>query len=353
MVRKIVYISLRQYGYSSNHESLTKYLAENYQVYFISPDHFKRRVDPDSVIVYYLTNKSLKKFLSESLSYLDSLNLGQNDVITYVLDSTISSSIMGLILCIKCQCRKIADVRTVSVHRYAFRRTVENFMLKLAVSFIGESITFTEEIAREIGINGNKNFIVPLATNLDKVRLQERRKGSKNFLYVGSLAERNLDQYLEAIRLVLDKDNSFNFKLIGYGEKARKELIAKSVFLNIDANVEILGEIYGSELMGYLRWADYGVSYVPVDRRYDLQPPTKVLDYAIYGLPVLATATRGTLDLCKAGNFALLVGDDPRQFAMGCLEIVNKNWIASDIQRSAEPFTVAKIVRHYNMILNT
>ncbi|MDZ7870854.1 MAG: hypothetical protein U5L02_16910 [Rheinheimera sp.] len=76
-------------------------------------------------------------------------------------------------------------------------------------------------------------------------------------------------------------------------------------------------------MKSYFDNAHVGIAYIPVTDFYDVQPATKIYEYCLSSIPVLATDTTENIRVLKQ-NFGVLVADNALDFSYGIEKIIDK-----------------------------
>lgn len=168
--------------------------------------------------------------------------------------------------------------------------------------------------------------------------------GCIRFIYVGVFDNRGIDVL---VRSFLNSSMSYRAKLriIGFGSEFEVSKIKKEIS-SCDC-VEFVGYVPYEELGGHYAVSDVGVSYIPMVKMFDLQPPTKTFEYLMNGLPVVATRTRANECVVSAAN-GYLVNDSECDLIQFFNEFdpnsLPTSWACRD---SVKALTWGNITRHY------
>ena len=299
----IIYLSNRQFGYSANHAAIVTELAKEDNIVFICRDQ----------------GKSRSKTLDADVKYLSHIN--------------------------RIPLNKIfVDIRTASVSKSKLRRYFENSFLRLNSFLSYRSLVFNSLIAEKIGLLPQKIVEIPLATEQKIIRRDER--ATNNFLYVGILYGRSLEKLVYSIEKVVvnKKITNFQCRIVGNGFMMKKKLLNLVNDLGLNDYVKVIGERYSYELIEQLKWADYGLSYVPIIDAFQFQPPTKILDYAASGLPVVATRTVASQELMVEGVNGITAGDSIDEYAIGLAKITKMRFESSRVAETVKKYSVKNVV---------
>lgn len=203
-------------------------------------------------------------------------------------------SLIKLFLNNKLNAKLVSDVRSQSVN--VKNRQWLNFLM-----FIESKVfDYRTAINHQVGIKifKNKDFsIIKLGANskfLDLVK-DHNTSTSIKFIYIGTFYQRNI---LDLVYAFLESNTSYNKKLIVIG--ADDEIVGAELQKLSKLHpklISYLGYIPNDEIGFYLKKASIGISWVPITDWFDWQPPTKIIEYLMSGLPVLATNTKASKEL--------------------------------------------------------
>ena len=99
------------------------------------------------------------------------------------------------------------------------------------------------------------------------------------------------------------------------------------------------------ELSHYFEQSNIGIVYIPQTPGYDCQPVTKLFEYLLSGMPVIATGTYENKLIVNEVN-GIIINDSAEDFCKGLIRIYNhKDSFNSElIRKSVESYTWEKIV---------
>jgi len=181
-------------------------------------------------------------------------------------------------------------------------------------------------------------------------------------MYIGTVSKaRGRDVMLEAMAL-LDKSNkNVHLTIVGANDEQIKFCENRIVELDIKDYVSVLARVPGSQIPNYLTQADVGICLWESNSWNEYNPPTKLFEYLVAGIPVLAsdirTHTRYVSDL---KNGLIFEYDAPSLAKAITKLIVNKNLFQSlkqHAKQSGQQYLWSKIQPIYldvvrNLIIN-
>jgi glycosyltransferase involved in cell wall biosynthesis len=212
----------------------------------------------------------------------------------------------------------IFDIRTLSVSPSLLRRGTYNFFLKLESLFFKNVSIVSDDIAKNIGIKNY--FLLPLGA--DAISPSSAKSAAKtddlHLLYVGTLRNRDIIKCVKGFHkyCVRNLDEQAKFTIVG--DSTHDELVEIKKYVtdnNLENQVITVGRVPHNELETFFKQANVGVSFIPMTKYYDFQPPTKTFEYLLSGIPVIATKTRANKEILINTSDSVLINDDENEFA--------------------------------------
>lgn len=103
-----------------------------------------------------------------------------------------------------------------------------------------------------------------------------------------------------------NKSLSIKYDIIGFGRMEDEERIKNSIKENrLEKEVCFHGRRNHSELRPFFERATIGVCFIPQTSFYDIQPSTKLFEYAMSGLITIATNTLANKKYITCANGVL------------------------------------------------
>jgi len=159
---------------------------------------------------------------------------------------------------------------------------------------------------------------------------QEANNGPPRLLYVGGLtAERGCRVMLESFRLLKDRMEA-ELVVVGGFYDEDLERWARDYNERHDLKVDWRGWVDHRELAPMLRQADVGLSLLQPLPRYQRAVPTKLYEYLLSGLPVLASEAPPVKRLLDPTGLGLTVdAADPESVAQGMERLLTDPHLAA------------------------
>lgn len=135
-------------------------------------------------------------------------------------------------------------------------------------------------------------------------------------IYVGSVCkDRGRDVMLEAMALANRERAIAHLTIVGASEDQLKHCLDYAQALGIRESVTILGRVSGHAIPAYFSKADAGLCLWEDQPWYRFNPPTKLFEYLVAGLPVLASNIRTHTRYVEDGKNGLIFEYDSNSLA--------------------------------------
>jgi glycosyltransferase involved in cell wall biosynthesis len=216
--------------------------------------------------------------------------------------------------------------------------------------FFDKVITLSCNLAKLLKLPPQKTSIVPLGANVLDATIKQFDK--MHLLYIGTLHKRQIEKTIEGFARFYAKYSgkiSLRYDIIGFSHMEDdvdkiKSAVSKN---NLNDIVKFHGRKNHQQLKEYIQNATIGVCFVPQTPYYDVQPPTKIFEYALSGLITVATDTAENRRFIKDVN-GVICKDNSDSF-YEALEIVYANrgkYDDSKIRHSLSEYNWEKIVNN-------
>jgi glycosyltransferase involved in cell wall biosynthesis len=114
-----------------------------------------------------------------------------------------------------------------------------------------------------------------------------------NLIYIGTISKlRGRDVMLEAMAILAKKNISAHLTMVGANQEQLDFCKKRIQELRIADTVTVLGRVVGNKIPEYLAQADFGICLWEQNIWNEFNPPTKLFEYLVAGLPVLASNIR-------------------------------------------------------------
>lgn len=245
------------------------------------------------------------------------------------------------LLCPNKKIKFLLDIRSGNI-RGGIISNLANLVTKLESFGFDAVSTLDENLTKRIfgKSKREKYFIFPMGVdlNLFKKKISSEikdklclRPNDSIILYCGHTSPlRKLHIVIEGFYNALKKRQNLKLMFIGDGpDTPRLRKIAES--LGIAERVLFTGFIKYEDVPSYLSAGDIAVSFVPITQEFDIQPPTKTLEYLACGLPTIATDTKGNRRFIKNRYNGLLIKDNASSLERAIIELLDNHKLRETI----------------------
>jgi glycosyltransferase involved in cell wall biosynthesis len=343
--KKLLIVNGAQFGHSSGHYFYCKYLSEDFIISYICYDRELNRMTLEGVDVHYVSFRGSKsarifRFLIECLRE-------SNRIKPHLLLVTYFN--LCFILALFCKSKKkVLDIRTGSLNENKILRSISNLFVFFQSLFFNRIIILSDSLRKKLHISSKESNIVPLGSEI--FFNGDHSFDSIKLLYVGALDDRNISETLKGLQLFLQKNERNTFALsyciVGFGSESETLKIKNRISeYNLSKLVKFEGRKTSEELVPFFDISNIGVAYIPQTPWYDCQPTTKLFEYMLAGMPVIATNTYENRLIVNDIN-GVLINDTPEDFCNGLLRIYDRrdSYDSSTIRKSVEGYTWENIV---------
>lgn len=337
-----------QFGYGAGYFYYCKYLKHYFNIDFLCFDKALPKVQEDGVnIIYYNFNRNkivrILAFLFYSIRMSRQYEYNSIFCVYFNLAFIVGLFARGRI--------KVLDVRTGSLSENFLKRYFDNRAILLTSVFFNKITTLSINLMSLLRLPRRKTVLLPLGAEvLDKT---PKWFGNKfHLIYVGSLQKRCISKTIKGFWMFF-KDYgqvaSLKYDIIGFSPDRNDEEELKNTIkrFNLTGIVSFHGRKNHMELYKYFRDATIGVCFVPKKPYYDVQPSTKIFEYALSGLVTVATDTSENRKLITNKN-GVLCKDDALSFRIALQKVfLNfKNYSDPEIRKSLARYNWKQITEN-------
>lgn len=158
---------------------------------------------------------------------------------------------------------------------------------------------------------------------------EEARRDSETLqlVYVGSVhQDRGRDVMLEAIKMVNQDKKIAHLTIVGANSEQLEYCQSALRALDVVESVTVLGRVPGHSIPNFMKAADAGLCLWEDLPWYRFNPPTKLFEYLVAGLPVLASDIRTHTQYVHDGKNGLIFEYGSR----GLADAIRRLWLARD-----------------------
>ena len=147
---------------------------------------------------------------------------------------------------------------------------------------------------------------------------------SVRLIYVGTVSKlRGRDVMLDAMSIVAKKNIQAHLTIVGADAEQLDYCNQRIKVLDIKNNITLHGRVVGSEVPNYLSQADIGICIWERTPWTEFNPPTKLFEYLVAGLPVLASNIRTHTRYVQNWRNGLIFDYDANSLAATIIDLVN------------------------------
>lgn len=308
----LLIISPNQFGYLTDTLKYCQYSRDSLVITYLCWDYDYNKVEMEGVVVKYVSRKG--KMLSRNFRLLKCAN---NEIRNGNYDVIFVNYFKGISLLRILNLRRkfMLDIRSVVIDKSENKRRLFNFLLLMESLFFKNITVISKNVANQLKIRNCSVIPVgaePIGNNLNKIN------DNIHLIYVGTLQNRDIIKCVQGFHqyIVESNDSKATFTIIGDSPKSELNEIKKYIIDHELSNqVLCLGRINHERLGGYFENANVGVSFIPMTKYFNFQPPTKTLEYLISGLPVIATKTDANNEIILDNKNCILINDLESEFA--------------------------------------
>lgn len=321
MSQKILISITSQFGYHTDTYMYCKYLDKSkYEVHYVGFDVGYAPQILDHVKVHYIpvhTNKIKRYWVY--LSIINLLIKKEKFDILFLVNCQASILIR---LCNLFQ-KTILDIRTGDVSLKEDRLSFFNLKIRISALFYKHITIISRNLRERLQLPIEKCHLLPLGA--EPLDLPAKSFDYLMLFYIGTLQNRNIEQTVEGLSLYLTRNTPefpVHYHIVGFGEVAQEKMLLDYIKkFNLDNIVTFHGRKNHDEVFGLFKKSNLGVVYIPITRGYTCQPTTKLFEYLLAGMPIIATKTiENELEVKQADG--VLIQDTPEAFAKGIEEFV-------------------------------
>ncbi|MCI0557394.1 MAG: glycosyltransferase [Nitrososphaera sp.] len=319
MKKRLLIVDRSQFG---NHVDTYKYsrlLQGHYDISFVCWDHGWQKLPEENTRVIYVSRSGnwLRRLTRYILKVSGEIRSSKFDLVLVVYFPL--CSVFPLVY--RSQ-RIILEIVTGYVRDNKVMKYIYDGILYCESLLFSHVAVQSDSLRQDLGIRSNKSYILPVGA--DELNLQDKNFGAMRLLYVGTLDYRRIDETIEGFARFYDdmKDRlDLSYDIVGFGSHEQEKKLHNTIQrMGCKDLVRFYGRIPHDELTPFLEKNNVGVAYIPIKGHFDCQPATKVFEYLLSGMAVLATATKEN-QLVITGSNGVLIQDNADAVYRGLQEI--------------------------------
>jgi len=342
MKKKILIINPNQFGYSAGHKYYCEYLRNDFEIDYLCFDKNLEKITLHGVNVIYLPYNRNK--ISRLLSFIFiSIKLSYKNKYNWLF--IVRFKFIFLVALLSKAENKLIDIRTGDLTSNIFIRKIRNLLTRISTIPFNKVITISENLKDLLKLPESKTNIIPLGAPI--ISSLNKSFEEFNLLYVGTLNKRRIEDTIIGVEKFYTEYGTkikITYDIIGFGknEDNIKKLITK---FKMDNVIKFHGRKNHEQLKEFFDRTNIGVCYVPITDFYDVQPSTKIFEYALSGLYTIATKTKENIKYISEDN-GVLCNDNSEDFynALVHIYIIRENIKSYKIRKTLLDYQWENIV---------
>jgi glycosyltransferase involved in cell wall biosynthesis len=346
MKKKILFLYYTQFGYHTDLYMYGKYLdSQKYEVHYFCFDLNLPKIDLNNVEVHYqpLTSNRISNYLKYFYNLNKLLTKEKFDVIFHV-DSRYPLIIRMLNLFKPI----ILDIRSGDLSNNKYKLWIKNKQIAFSTKFYRNVSIISESLRDTLNLDRNRTKIIPLGA--EKLLTKTKDFQQIRLFYIGSIDHRNIQETILGLSLYLKSEKAFqniSYDIVGFGKPNVVDQLNSTIISEGLTNKVIFhGRKKIDELFFFFEKCNIGIAYLPQTKSYDCQPVTKLFEYLLAGMPVIATNTLENRLVMKP-EFGEITEDNPVDFAKSLEKIIlnREKYNSEQIKESCAGFEWENIVK--------
>ncbi len=343
-MKKLLFINNAQFGYHTDSYIYCLYLGRDNDVTYLCWDYGLERVEAENVKVIYVLRSGnkiqrLSRFIHHAIEKMNA----DRSTIAFIVYFRLCSILKWFG---KCE-HIILDIRTGYVLKSRIRGMLHNLGIRFESMFFDRVTIITEELRQMLRIPAYKSHILPLGA--ETTEFSDKDFSEMRLIYVGTFNNREIAKTIEGFdRFVSAQNGSIRsqYDIIGFGMPDEEQRIHDAIGRSANKDrIKFHGRIPHKRLHPYLSASNIGVAFVPIVSYQQPQPYTKVFEYLLAGMPVLATANNSNKKVIDDTN-GVLVQDTAADFQRGLDVMITRmrTYNSTMIKQDARKYSWAEII---------
>lgn len=226
------------------------------------------------------------------------------------------------------------------------------FLEKISIKYSNVVITANDNFKNNLIIRGVPEKKITVINNVANANIFNRKKYNNGLqknndhftlIYPGTIAPRyGLEIAIKALPALSKKIPDLQLLIIGNKVDYADELVSLAKKLDVLSFIEIRPAIPINKIPQEIAKADIGIYPALSDPHMDIATPTKVLEYAIMGIPIVASRLKVLEDLFDEASIMFFKPGDVEEFSNCVFELYNNPTLRTQLVQNADSVFVNK-----------
>ncbi len=198
------------------------------------------------------------------------------------------------------------------------KNKLHDLQVEFNVKFFRHVFMGSERVMRLFKVPSGKAHVT--GVGIEAIEYRDRVFESLDLVYLGALSNRYVHESVEGFTRFYKANRGkipMSYKIIGGGVAEAVKLVQDSIAAaGPEVPVQYLGRLDDEALSGVFRASNVGVVYNRVTSYYTNNISTKLYEYLLSGLPVIAVKNNSLLGVVNSAN-GVLIEDNPLGFEQG------------------------------------
>lgn len=344
MKPELAIVNIYQLGYHTDTYNYCKYLINDFNITYISfHQGFDNIVIEGIDTVYIPHRKGFWNLIKGYIQFAKLLRQHKPDI-TFLF----YARFISIVKVFGPDCPYIFDIRTGFLKNKTFARRTWNLLLWIESLFFKSVTIISEGLRKQLKLPFKKCKLLPLGGNVIN---SMKEYSSLNLIYIGTFDQREIQVTIEGVALFKKRypDILLHYDIVGYGTYIVEQQIKTAILsLNLQHEITFHGRVPYDKIDVFLRNANIGIVYIPMTPYYDNQPSTKLFEFLLAGMPVIATDTSSNRSIISDLN-GILIDDNAVGFSYGLEQVYKRTGIynSESIRNSVSEFSWEEIVKRH------
>jgi glycosyltransferase involved in cell wall biosynthesis len=317
--KQLLLINRTPFGHHAGSYQFCVFLRDTYAITYVCFDYGFPRISLDGVEVVYVYQRGsrvrrLAGFLAAIRRQLTASHPHVVFLAYFQGCSVLRLFLRGI--------PTILHIATGSVQVSPGARRRENLLLAAESRAFHRVTILSESFVEPLHLNPRKCTVLPLGSPVHEV--PPKTLGEFRLFYVGTLRNRHINRTVEGFCTFAGEMQGIletSYDIVGDGLPGDVDRLMQACRSHpLGSLVKYHGRIPHAELGPFFARCTVGVAFVPITEYYQFQPVTKVFEYLLAGMPVVATDTLENRKVIDRTN-GVLIQDTAEGFYRGLRDL--------------------------------